>query len=80
MAGNTDERILTPDDEKRARAFDSYMRTGVMDLRTTYDTGLQESGFQASGTNGGYVVPQGFWDQLTVALRHTGVLRRMRAW
>ena len=72
-AGNTDERILTPDDEKRARAFDSYMRTGVMDLRTTYDTGLQESGFQASGTNGGYMVPQGFWDQL-IALKAYGGL------
>jgi HK97 family phage major capsid protein len=55
--------------EARDKAFDRYMRHGERsaELRTTYDAGMNESGFQASGTAGGFMVPQGFWEQLTIA-------------
>ena len=68
-AGVSAPRLLTPEDERREQAFEQYMRHGVKspELRTQYDAGLNESGFQSSGTAGGYMVPQGFWDRLTIA-------------
>lgn len=64
-------RLLSPEDEKRQKAFDAYLRSGIPtpELRTTYDAGLNEAGFQDSGTAGGFTVPQGFWDQLIVAMK-----------
>jgi HK97 family phage major capsid protein len=56
------------------RAFDRYMRFGEKspELRTTYGSAQGEAGFQASGTSGGYLVPQGFWDRLQIALKEYG--------
>jgi HK97 family phage major capsid protein len=67
--------LASPEDiEKRDKAFDLYMRTGTKspELRTTYGSALGEAGFQASGTTGGYTVPQGFWDHLTIAMKAYG--------
>jgi HK97 family phage major capsid protein len=59
--------------EQREAAFTRYMRSGnAAELRTTYGSGLGEAGFQSSGTSGGYMVPQGFWDQLTIAMKKYG--------
>ena len=73
-AGRSDERVLTPDEEKRERAFDAYMRRGIVspELRSTYDAGQGEAGFQSSGTSGGYMVPQAFWANLQLALKAYG--------
>lgn len=67
--------LASPEDtEKRDKAFDLYMRTGTKspELRTTYGSALGEAGFQSSGTTGGYTVPQGFWDHLTIAMKAYG--------
>jgi HK97 family phage major capsid protein len=73
---STDTRgLLSAEDiEKRDVAFNRYMRTGEVtpELRTTYNAGQQEAGFQSSGTTGGYTVPQGFWDHLTIAMKAYG--------
>ena len=73
-AGHSDERVLTPDEEKREKAFDAYMRRGIVspELRSTYDAGQGEAGFQDSGTSGGYMVPQAFWANLQIALKAYG--------
>src|SRR5579875_826247 len=53
------------------QAFDTYMRTAAVspELRATYGSAQGEAGFQSSGSSGGYLVPQGFWEQLTIALK-----------
>jgi HK97 family phage major capsid protein len=65
-------------DERRSKAFNQYLRRGMSgvhpELRglltpgetraAEYDAGLNEAGFQASGSGGGYLVPTGFWANL----------------
>jgi HK97 family phage major capsid protein len=67
-------RVAAPGEEKREAAFDRYVRFGEKspELRTMYDAGLNESGFQDSGTAGGFMVAPGFWDNLQVALAAYG--------
>lgn len=66
-----------------ARAFAAYLKRGdkgVREVRAAeYDAGLNEGGFGPGGTytagqNGGYLVPQGFWDELTIAMKAYGGL------
>lgn len=72
--GSTVDRIVTPDEARREKAFDGYMRRGIVspELRSTYDAGMGEAGFQDSGTSGGYMVPQAFWTNLQIAQRLYG--------
>lgn len=69
--------------QKEMRAWGQFLRRGVNGIepalkpyfqtRTTeYSAGMQEAGFQSSGTTGGYMVPQGFWDNLQIALKQYG--------
>ncbi len=69
--------MASPEDaegnEKREKAFERYMRLAdPSELRTTYGSALGEAGFQSSGTSGGYTVPIGFWDHLTIAMKAYG--------
>lgn len=68
--------------ENETRAFTQFLRRGMggvdpslrplLEKRAVYDAGLNEGGFQASGTAGGFTVPQGFWDNLQIALKQYG--------
>ena len=69
-----DTRGMSGSMSAEERAFDAYLRHGIKgpELRTTYDAGMNESGFQSSGTAGGFLVPQAFLDQLTIRLKAFG--------
>lgn len=71
--------------DKEYRAFVQYLRRGVNGIEPAlrpyfatraaeYDSGLNEGGFQSTGTAGGYLVPQGFWANLQIALKAYGGL------
>lgn len=66
-------------EERAAKLFNSYLKRGWQGVeaekRASYDAnGLAEAGFQASGSQGGYLVPQGFWDNLVIAMKAYGGL------
>lgn len=75
-------RGTAPSDEERyARAFESYVRRGVEGVAAE-DRALFQAGFdaelraQSSGTTttGGYSVPQGFWAKVTETMKAYGGL------
>lgn len=61
--------------DKYEEAFGHYLRGkgNAQELRATYTSSVMaEAGFQASGGQGGYLVPQGFWDHLQISLKAYG--------
>lgn len=75
-----DTRGAVTEDSAAKKAWQDYIRRGVpipsaFEQRAPlYNGGQNEGGFGAgasytAGQNGGYMVPQGFWDQLTIALK-----------
>lgn len=73
--------------DKELRAFTQYLKRGVSGIdtalkpyfqtRAVYDAGMNEAGFQSTGTAGGFMVPQGFWENLQIALKaYGGLLNR----
>src|SRR5579875_3202415 len=65
--------------EREMRAFSQHLKRGdikpYLEVRAAeYGAGLNESGFQSTGSAGGYLVPQGFWENLQIALKAYGGL------